>query len=64
MYTNDLLEEKRKAQKRLAEKAARESKEYAQVVEEVRKLYRARGWRLVFSRRKGVWSRSQTSSVK
>lgn len=65
MYTNDLLEEKRNAQKRLAEKAAAESKDYAQVVEEeVRELYRARGWRLVFSRRKGVWSRGRASRAR
>jgi len=58
MYTNDLLEEKRNAQKRLAEKATAESKDYAEVVEEeVRELYRSRGWPLVFSRRKGAWPR-------
>ena len=57
MYTNDLLEEKRNAQKRLAKKAAAEAKDYAQVAEEeVWALYRAHGWPLVFSRRKGAWS--------
>ena len=63
MYTNALLEEKRNAQRRLAEKAASESKDYTQVVEEeVRELFRARGWRLVFSRRKGVWPRNRKST--
>ncbi|MBM3333685.1 hypothetical protein FJY63_03400 [Candidatus Sumerlaeota bacterium] len=65
MYTNGLLEEKQRAQRALAEKAARQSKSYAQVVEEeAKELLRAQGRRLVFSRRKGEWPHARAAAAK
>ena len=59
------LEEKLRAQRALAEKAARQSTSYEQVVEEeVKALFRARGRRLVFSRRKGEWPHAPAARAK
>ena len=60
MYTNQLLEEKAKAQEALLAKAARESKDSLQVAEEeAKEWFRAHGRRLVFSRRRGEWPHAQ-----
>jgi hypothetical protein len=54
MYTNEILEEKYRAQKELAYQAEKEHKEYLELVEEeVRKLFKKNGWRLTYSQRKG-----------
>jgi len=45
MYTNELLEEKYKAQKKLYENAKRENVDYFEFVEqEFKKIFEARGW--------------------
>ena len=63
MYTNELLKRKAAAQQALAAKAAKESKDYMQVVvEEAKEWLRAHGRRLTFSRRRGEWPRSRTYS--
>ena len=49
MYTNELLEEKYKAQKQLEETARKENKSYLHVVEEeAKELYKQKGWELNF----------------
>ncbi len=54
MYTNELLEEKYKAQRELANQAEKEGKDYMELVmEEVQKNFIDRGWSLNFSKRKG-----------
>ncbi len=54
MYTNELLEEKYKAQRELAEQAEREGKTYHAVAEEkVRELFKKNGWKMKISKRKG-----------
>ena len=54
MYTNDLLEEKYKAQKELFLQAEKQGKEYHQFIREmVQKLFKAKGWTLKYSPRKG-----------
>lgn len=56
MYTDELLEEKYKAQRQLAKQAKEEDKDYFKVVEsEVRKLYSENDWKLDFARRKGSY---------
>jgi len=65
MYTNALLREKEKAQRSLAERAAKECKSYEDVVEEeVTALFHTLGRRLVYSRRKGKRPPAQTASTK
>lgn len=56
MYTNELLEEKYKAQLALIQKAQNLSKDYFSVVEEeVHALFKKMGWAFHFSKRKGEW---------
>jgi (p)ppGpp synthase/HD superfamily hydrolase len=54
MYTNELLEEKYKAQKELSQQAEKEKKDYLKLIEEeVQKLFKRNGWNLRLSKRKG-----------
>ena len=54
MYKSELLEEKYKAQKKIAEIAKKTGKSYFQVVNKnVRKLFKEKGWELKYSNRKG-----------
>lgn len=54
MYTNDLLEEKYRAQRELAQEAEVAGKDYLDLIEsEVKDLFRQKGWNLEFSERKG-----------
>ena len=56
IYTNELLEEKYKAQKILIEKAEKESLDYLKLVEKgARELFEQKGWEINFSKRKGVY---------
>ena len=56
MYTNEVLEEKYKAQRELYEKAKKLSKDYLYIVEEeVKELFKKMGWTLRFSKRRGEW---------
>jgi len=54
MYTNDLLEEKYKAQRELFQEAESSGKDYLDFIEsEVKDLFRQKGWSLDFSERRG-----------
>jgi len=54
MYTNELLEEKYKAQQQLSQKAEKEKKDYFEIVEsEVIELFRQNGWKIEFDKRVG-----------
>lgn len=54
MYTNELLEEKYKAQRELAQRAEKENKDYLSLAEEeVKQLFKEKGWKLNYSNRKG-----------
>lgn len=54
MYTNELLEEKYKAQQQLSQKAEKEKKGYFEIVEsEVIDLFRQNGWKIEFDKRVG-----------
>ena len=54
MYTNELLEEKYKAQKELSHQAEMGNEEYLKVIEEeVQKLFKRNGWDFKYSKRKG-----------
>ena len=54
MYTNDLLEEKYKAQRQLSEEADKANKDYLEFIEaEVKSLYAKKGWKLRVSKRRG-----------
>jgi hypothetical protein len=54
MYTNELLEEKYKAQKELSHQAEKEKKDYLKLIEEeVKELFKRNGWDSRFSKRKG-----------
>jgi hypothetical protein len=54
MYTNELLEEKYKAQRELSRQAEVEQKDYLKLIEEeVQKLFKKNGWELKYSKRKG-----------
>jgi len=56
MYTNELLEEKYKAQLKLSEMSKKQDKNYFNIVEEeVAELFKKMGWTLHFSKRKGEW---------
>ncbi len=58
MYTNDLLEEKYKAQKKLSRAAESANIDYLEFIEaEVKSLYAERGWKLKYSKRKGGFLR-------
>jgi len=64
MYSNELLEEKYKAQRKLFECAETFQKGYMEYVEEeVVNLYKKKGWKLIYSQRKGGYSENtdQTS---
>jgi (p)ppGpp synthase/HD superfamily hydrolase len=54
MYTNQLLEEKYKAQKELSHQAEKEKKDYLKLIEEeVKELFKRNGWNSMLSKRKG-----------
>ena len=54
MYTNELLQEKYKAQKELSKKAQDTKVNYFDIIEKyVKELYKQKNWNLVFSKRKG-----------
>jgi ribosomal protein L17 len=54
MYTNEILEEKYKAQKELSFQAERENKDYLELIQDqVHKLFSEKGWQIKFSTRKG-----------
>lgn len=54
MYTNELLEEKYRAQRELFLQAEREQKEYSKLIEEeVISLFKKNKWQLKSSKRKG-----------
>lgn len=54
MYTNELLEEKYKAQRELSHQAELQKKEYSKLIEEeVKILFEENGWELKFSKRTG-----------
>jgi hypothetical protein len=54
MYSNELLDEKDKAQKELFIQAEKEGKEYFKLIEEeVQELFRRNDWDLKYSKRKG-----------
>ena len=56
MYTNELLKEKYKAQRDLLKKAKTLSMDYLKIVEmEVKELFKNKGWKQNFSKRKGEW---------
>lgn len=58
MYTNELLEEKYKAQKKLAKQGKKEKIDYLGFIEkEVRELFKKKGWKLKYSKRKGGYSK-------
>ncbi len=47
MYTNELLEEKYKAQSRLLKQAKIENKDYFEFInDEVQKLFNKKGWKI------------------
>ncbi len=57
MYTNELLEEKYKAQKALSLQARKENKDYLTLIEEeVRELFQKNGWNLKIADRKGGYT--------
>lgn len=60
MYTNDLLEEKYKAQRQLSEEADKANKDYLEFIEaEVKSLYAKKGWKLrVLKRKRGFLGQS------
>ncbi len=54
MYTNELLQEKYKAQNVLSKKARDTKVNYFDIIKEnVKKLYQQKNWDLGFSKRKG-----------
>ncbi len=54
MYTNELLEEKYKAQKQLSKRAENEKTTYFEIVKrEVESLYKKNGWEMRFDKRSG-----------
>ena len=55
MYTNELLEEKYKAQRELSKQAEKENKDYFDFVnKEVYNLFKQNGWKVCFDKRRGV----------
>lgn len=61
MYTNELLEEKYKAQQQLSQKAEKEKKDYFEIVEsEVIELFRQNGWKIEFDKRVGGYREKKT----
>ena len=54
MYTNELLEEKYRAQRELSLEAEKVKEKYFKLIEkEVLNLFKKNGWKLRFSKRKG-----------
>ena len=54
MYKSELLEEKYKAQKILSDMAKKSGKDYFEIIkQDVKKLFKEKGWELKFSDRKG-----------
>lgn len=54
MYTNELLQEKYKSQKKLSKIAQDTKKDYFDIIEKnVRELFQQKSWNFVFSKRKG-----------
>jgi hypothetical protein len=54
MYTNELLEEKYKAQRQLFKKAKVEKKDYFEIVTmEIQDLFKYNGWNMQFDKKKG-----------
>jgi hypothetical protein len=54
MYTNELLEEKYKAQRQLFNKAKTEKTDYFEIVNrEVEELFKLNGWKMQFDKRRG-----------
>lgn len=54
MYTNELLEEKYKAQRQLSKKAQAEKIDYFELVnKEVRELFKQNCWQMEFDKRSG-----------
>ncbi len=54
MYSNELLDEKYKAQKELFIQAEKDRKDYFKLIEEeVQELFRRNDWALKYSKRKG-----------
>ena len=55
MYTNELLEEKYKAQRELSKQAEKENKDYFDFVnKEVYNLFKQNGRKVCFDKRRGV----------
>jgi len=54
MYTNELLEEKYRAQKELCASSQDDQKSYIDLIEHyAQELYKEKNWNLTFSKRKG-----------
>ncbi|MBN1997754.1 hypothetical protein JW935_09390 [candidate division KSB1 bacterium] len=54
MYTNELLEEKYKAQQKIAKEAKKQNMEYSVYIQsEVEKLFAEKGWKIKYAKRKG-----------
>ena len=52
MYTNELLEEKYKAQRKLLKQAKIENKDYFEFInDKVQKLFDEKGWKMNFSKK-------------
>lgn len=63
MYTNDLLEEKYKAQKQLSEKAEFTKTDYYEIVKkEVKDLYARKGWKMRFEKRSGGYLKKSVTN--
>ncbi len=55
MYTNELLEEKYKAQRELSKQAEKENKDYFEIVKkEVHDLFKRNGWEMQFDKKSGA----------
>jgi len=62
MYTNELLEEKYKAQKELFKIARDDEELYFEMIEQlVRELYKEKNWNLVFSKRQGSFEEKENA---
>jgi hypothetical protein len=56
MYTNELLEEKYKAQRQLFKKAKVEKKDYFEIVTmEIQDLFKYNGWNMQFDKKRGAF---------
>ncbi|MBN1684401.1 MAG: hypothetical protein JW855_03070 [Gammaproteobacteria bacterium] len=62
MYTNELLQEKYKAQKELFKIARADQELYFDMIEQsVRELYKEKNWNLVFSKREGGFEEEENA---